>query len=343
MGTIKLRSDAHLQPWSISGESVLGITGNLKRLFGFGSKAETRQSAPKEEGGPTDSVTLATPEPKPAIIRRKATGIAAEYRDNFDFQDDMKALAQKHPEHVKLFELGKSVQGRVISGMSIGTGPIGLVVTGMMHGCEWTGGEAAFELGKKIAEQRPDLMDKVTLHVVPVSNPDAQEVSRGVLHGYRANVNGVDPNRNWPTNWGTNEITPQKFCHEIGGTGEAPLSEPETQAINKLTGEEYKTKGWLDLHSYGEFFVHPKSERPEKYEALIADMQKTTSKPYDSMKIQDHQDITGSLAEHCESLGIIAVGAELGTKHQPKGEEREATIQDGVNLGMAFVEHLAKS
>ena len=325
---------------------MLGIGKSISKLFGGSSKPAPKKVADKESTGGGDSVTLqgqTAPEPKPVIVRRKASGLAAQYRDNFDFQDDMKALAQKHPEHVKLFELGKSVQGRVISGMSVGTGPIGLVVTGMIHGCEWTTGEAAFNLGQKIAEERPDLMEKVTLHVVPVSNPDSQEVSRGVLKSHRSTINGVDPNRNWPTNWGTNEITPKEVCHEFGGTGSSPLSEPETQALNKLTGESFKTQGWLDLHSHGEFLVHPDSERPEQYEALIADMREGVKKPYDAKKIQEFQDITGSLAEHCESLGIIAVGAEIGTRHQPKDEEKEATIQDGVNLGMAFVEHLAEN
>lgn len=324
---------------------MLGIGKNIAKFFGKTSKAAPKKAAKEASATSADSVSLNQPSApsKPVIIRRKAYGLAAEYRDNFDFQDDMKALAKKHPDQVKLFKLGESVQGRVISGMSVGTGPVGLVVTGMIHGCEWTTGEAAFELGKKIAKERPDLMEKVTLHVVPVSNPDSQEVSRGVQTRHRATINGVDPNRNWPTNWGTNEVTPKEVCHEFGGTGPKPLSEPETQALNKLTAEEFGVKGWLDLHSHGEFFVHPENDRPEQYEPLIADLQKSTSRPYDSLKIQDHQNITGSLAEHCESLGIIAVGAEIGTRHQPKGEEREATIQDGLNIGMTFVENLANN
>jgi len=275
-------------------------------------------------------------------VRRKATGLAAEYRDHFDFQDEMKALASENPDKVKLLELGHSVKGRVISAMSIGTGPVGLVVSGLVHGCEWTTGEATMELGKRLLKDRPELLDKVTLLAVPVSNPDAHEVSRGVIGGQRANLNGVDPNRNWPVNWGTNANTPKQICHEYGGTGPSPLSEPETQALAELTDQKHNVKGWLDLHSHGEILLTPGNDRPQAYEGLIADMQKSTSKPYKALNIQEFQDIPGSLADYCESKGIIAVGAELGTKHKPRGDEREAVVQDGVNLGMAFVEHFAR-
>ena len=253
----------------------------------------------------------------------------------------MEALAKQNPGKVKVLDLGKSVQGRTISAMSIGTGPVGLVISGMIHGCEWTGGEAAFGVAEELLKNRPDLLDKVNLTVVPCSNPDSNEVSRGVMRAYRSNVNGVDIARNMPVNWGPNDFTPKKHCHDIGGTGDAPLSEPESQALDKLVKPE-SVKGWLDLHSYGEMLLHPKSERPEEYQGLIADMQQAAPN-YKPVKLEDYGDATGTLADYCESKGIIHVVGELGTTHQPKGEQKESTIAEGVALGVAFVESMARS
>lgn len=286
------------------------------------------------------SQTQATPHKSPKPVRRKASGIAAEYRDTFDFRDDMEALSKKNPDQVKVLDIGTSVQGRTISAMQVGTGPVGLVLSAQMHGCEWTGGEAAFGVAEQLLKNRPDLLDKVNVTIVPCANPDSNEVSRGVLNKYRSNVNGTDLARNFPVNWGKNEFTPKESCHELGGTGPAPLSEPESQALEKLTQPE-GVKGWLDLHSHGEMLMYPKSERPETYTGLIADMQKAAPN-YKEVKMEEYGDVTGTLADYCESKGILHVVGELGTSHQPKGDQKDATIQEGVALGMAFVESMAK-
>ena len=83
--------------------------------------------------------------------------------------------------------------------------------------------------------------------VVLCANPD------GTLHGTRANANGVDLNRNFPTNDWTNK--PVFYRVKSGepqdielSTGAKPGSEPETKAIIKIINE-IKPSSIISFHS----------------------------------------------------------------------------------------------
>jgi murein peptide amidase A len=72
--------------------------------------------------------------------------------------------------------------------------------------------------------------------VVLAANPD------GLIRGTRANANGVDLNRNFPTaSWRDGTVTSRATIQDVSdvvlSTGTAPGSEPETQALLALIAE----------------------------------------------------------------------------------------------------------
>lgn len=273
-------------------------------------------------------------------MRRRAYGAAAQYPDSLAYREQMEELAGLHPQTARLVDLGRSVQGRVLQGLSVGHGPVGIVLTGLLHGSEWATGKPVLEACKTVLESRPELLEKLTLHVIPVCNPDGYELSRSGMPEQRANLHSVDLNRNFPANWGPGEENSRAYQDVVGGIGESPLSEPESVALAGLLEKEPSIAGWLDFHSYGELFLHPQSSRPDEYADLLTTLSEAA--PYEAKTIQEFQPIKGSLVDYCESRGVLAVGVELGQRFKPINSEREEVIATGHSIAMKFIEHMAE-
>jgi murein peptide amidase A len=119
---------------------------------------------------------------------------------------------------VSVVRLGRSVRGRRIEAVHIGTGGrADLLVVGSIHGNEPAGIAVTRALRRMLAG-RP-----LEAWIVDDLNPDGRRART------RANAHGVDLNRNFPYRW-THLGAP--------GTGEwsgrGPLSEPESRAAARL-------------------------------------------------------------------------------------------------------------
>lgn len=116
-------------------------------------------------------------------------------------------------------ELGRSVEGRPITAIRRGTpGGTTVLVVGVIHGDEDAGASIIDEL------RELPVPEGIELWLVPSMNPDGQAA------GSRQNANGVDLNRNFPTNWG-----PLAELGDWQYAGSGPASEPETQAMLRLS------------------------------------------------------------------------------------------------------------
>jgi murein peptide amidase A len=113
--------------------------------------------------------------------------------------------------------IGHSVRGRAIRAVELRAGDARrtVLVVGCIHGNEPAGMDVV-----ALLRRRP--IPGVDLWLVPVLNPD------GLAAGTRANADGVDLNRNFPSLW-------QRLGRRgTEWSGPRPLSEPETRAARSL-------------------------------------------------------------------------------------------------------------
>lgn len=182
-----------------------------------------------------------------------------------------------------LVQLGSSVLGEPIwassypcVGAESAAPPVRVLVCANIHGVEYIASEVALGFIEALSTPRAlALRERAQVWVIPTLNPDAYArtwtLDGGVaLKDVRCNARGVDLNRNYPRpaappawalslgGWGTGADDPSSAFYR----GPAPLSEPETQALDALMA----TGGFIasaNLHSTGGvlFPAHVKSQR----------------------------------------------------------------------------------
>lgn len=102
--------------------------------------------------------------------------------------------AAAHPL-ISMRTLGQSVEGRDIYHLSLGTGPVNVLLWSQMHGNEPTATMAIMDILQFFQQQttaeewKRELLSKLTLHFVPMLNPDGAERYQ------RRNVQDIDINR----------------------------------------------------------------------------------------------------------------------------------------------------
>ncbi|MCS6797540.1 MAG: M14 family metallopeptidase [Myxococcota bacterium] len=183
------------------------------------------------------------------------------YRSYGELLDAWAALADAG---ARLDCLGESAGGQPLFALEVGpadAGRLALVLSGI-HAMEWIGVETGMALfGRLVAEPPADRR----VAYVPVVNPDGYLRAESDLRArrrrfVRANANGVDLNRNWPTHWRSVKWE-ARLLPCLGGPGTAPRSEPEVDAICA------KLEAWhragvaveraLSLHSFGRMLLLP--------------------------------------------------------------------------------------
>ena len=91
-------------------------------------------------------------------------------------------------------KVGQSIKGKNISLISVGTGETNVFLWSQMHGDEPTATQAIFDIfnflnSSDFKAEKKELLSKVTLHFMPMLNPDGAEVFT------RRNALGIDINR----------------------------------------------------------------------------------------------------------------------------------------------------
>jgi len=132
--------------------------------------------------------------------------------------------------------IGRSTEKRRIVQYVYGSGSKTVLIFGGFHGDEQLGVELVHKFAEYIHTAQPRLQDTRVI-IVPVLNPD------GLIRNTRMNVNGVDVNRNFPTeNW---ESTARS---RRTNPGPGPGSEIETKlAINLV--KSYKPLRIVSVHT----------------------------------------------------------------------------------------------
>jgi len=215
------------------------------------------------------SVALEMPAQNTDITERRknlpqeAVEAPAEYRlecfsaggiYSFDMLEaDIARMARNNPDIVSYETIGESVEGRSIYALAIGKGQTHVLITAGIHARETANTPLlmqclfdflyAYAAGGEYA----DILQKVTLIVVPLVNPDGyDECLTNQDAAKKTNAAGVDINRNFPCKyWGGEKKTAGN-----GYPGPFAGSEPETQAVMALF-DRYAFALAADIHSRG--------------------------------------------------------------------------------------------
>ncbi len=177
-------------------------------------------------------------------------------------------LAASHPGVLRPFVVGTTVRGQPIWGFRVSDPAHAptkkLLVFANIHALEWVPSEVAVAFLAEIVRDPPK---GVEITVIPSLNPDGRaRVEADLLAGEntyrRGNAENVDLNRDFPVNREATAIwkyvIPSRYA-----TSPAPLSQPESRALDALAAKE-RFDVAVSLHAFGGFFYYPWAGRWER-------------------------------------------------------------------------------
>jgi g-D-glutamyl-meso-diaminopimelate peptidase len=179
--------------------------------------------------------------------------------------------------------------GRPVRTLVLGNGPRQVLFTAAHHANEWITATLLLKFGEELAEAissggkiwgvpSKTIQEQVTVHLVPMVNPDGVDLVTGAIlpgseeyrraqalaanypaipfpDGWKANLNGVDLNLQYPAGWlQAREIKFSRGFTRPGPrdyVGRYPLSQREASALALYT-EEVDPRVVLALHSQGQ-------------------------------------------------------------------------------------------
>ena len=199
-----------------------------------------------------------------------------------DMLNDANTLQKMYPDLIRFHDIGKSVEGRNLLLIEFGNGTRKIFIDGAIHASEYistaylmymidqysyayktSGTYNGFDLKK--------ILDGVTFCMVPMVNPDGvnlvqngpdsvldvsavSQIAENDSHFidyscWKANINGVDLNRNFDNNWYVSRpvISPASKLFK----GYYPVSENETKAIVNYINTNM-CWAFISFHSQGE-------------------------------------------------------------------------------------------
>ena len=127
-----------------------------------------------------------------------------------DLLADLEDLQQAYPQWVRVENAGTSEEGRDIPVLILGDpdAPRQILLQGGIHGREYAGSWLLMALAEDALRSRSFDPTETAFHILPMVNPDGVTISqRGTTDDpetvglWQANSQGVDLNRNFPTDW----------------------------------------------------------------------------------------------------------------------------------------------
>lgn len=198
----------------------------------------------------------------------------------------VRGLAVRYP-FLETGSIGKSIMGKDLYYIKIGTGPTEVFYNATHHANEWITTPLLLKFTEEYAKaytnkdeiynkSAQELYDSKTLYIVACVNPDGMDIVNGGLpvgefynnvlaisknypeipfpNGWKANVAGVDLNLNYPANW--NRAKEIKYAQGFTSpaprdfVGTEPLSEPESLAVYDFTNQ-HQFALTLSYHTQG--------------------------------------------------------------------------------------------
>jgi len=170
--------------------------------------------------------------------------------------------------------LGETRRGRRLYAWSVGEGAASVLYTAGCHAIEFIGVEQCAAIADELAGPRRGLLEKACVWFMPVLNPDGHYKVRELIRRrlcplVKTNARRVDLNRNFPVGFHEPHkggIMAGSHVKLINYHGPAPISEPESKALEKLV-DLARPAFAMNLHSFGEKICFP----PCHYKGRTAD------------------------------------------------------------------------
>ncbi len=212
-----------------------------------------------------------------ADMGRNSVGSMGGFRTLAEVEQELDNIAATWPGIAsQKFSIGTSIQGRDIWALRISTTPSVhdsskpvAWFDALHHAREPMSGESLLQFGNWLCsnygvdDAATRIVETRNVLLIPVVNPDGYEYNRqtnpnggGMWRKNRRGGYGVDLNRNYDWEWGS------QWGGSSGNTGSevyrgsAPFSEPETQAIRDLMNQQ--TPGMsVSAHTYSDLWIYP--------------------------------------------------------------------------------------
>ena len=226
--------------------------------------------------------------------------------------------------------IGYSLAARPIEVYTFGVGEREmLIVAGIHGGYEWNTVALANELITHINENPGAVPSDVTLYIIRNVNPDGEARDHSV--DGRVNNNGVDLNRNFPSeNWAEDWDRDGCWIYRPTSGGKYAGSEPETRSVMGFI-KTHKIQALISYHSAG-LGIFPGGvpwEEPSKQ--LAKALSKVTGYPYPP--VDTGCEYTGTLADWAVENGVgAAVDMELSSHRDPDFEENLKALKVFLNF-----------
>lgn len=193
---------------------------------------------------------------------------------------DLKELVLWHPDIASLEIIGKSVDGRDLYALKLGTGKNEILINASHHAREHITTNVVMEMADQYTHlfktngtmngfNVKSILQKTSIYFVPMVNPDGVSLvqlgansakNKAALlkinggssnfSSWKANIRGVDLNRQYPANWKNICCDPGKPSSQ-NYKGPKPLSEPEAKAMYDFT-LAHSFKSSAAYHSSGQ-------------------------------------------------------------------------------------------
>lgn len=209
--------------------------------------------------------------------------------------------------------IGYSVLGRPIQAYTFGQGESQyLIIAGIHGGYEGNTIDLANELIKYLSQHPEAVSSGATLYIIPDMNPDA--AARGRNPDARVNANGVDLNRNFPTdNWIPNWNHDNCWNDRPTTGGTSGGSEPETRTVTNFIASHH-ILAMISYHSAALGVFPGGTPWQPASKKLARQLGSATHYPYPPIDIGCNY--TGTLADWAVENGVgAAVDMELAN-HQ---------------------------
>lgn len=270
------------------------------------------------------------------------------YHDYDETVSELRSIAALRPDFVKMFSIGKTLEGRDIWALQFNHGfdgkKPGAVFIGTHHAREHLSTEIPLRLARHLVENAdtPEikaLLAERDVTIIPMLNGDGVEYDiapgRSRPRGYemwrknrRKNADGsrgVDLNRNYAVGFGGSGSSGNPSSETYRGPG--AFSEPETQAIKAFIESKTNVKVLLSYHTFSELILYPwghqydpvPSETDRKiFETMARKMAQWTG--YTPQQASDLYIASGDTTDWAyKERGIYAFTFELTPKSQSEG------------------------